>query len=933
MKTEKIIMVSAAILLTVMTSCQNEEYGPRSGNSIVFSTWTPGSASTSKAVYTGAQQTVGDKKYEGINWEAGDVISIASPQTAKKCDEYRIVTGGGNESAAEPVNQGLTWGSGKHTFYGMYPGLSAVSGSGLTDAGRLTGVIPSTQKPKYDATGSKYVITAGDGSYTVPADLKNGYMYSKATGVEAFSENVALPFIPFTTAIRFTITNDYPEYTDKTKEVLNIRSISVISENYKLAGTFTADLTSLDASGYPSCTTATGEKDRVTMDFTGTTEAGYISLSRGKTLEFTLFLLPSAGHSATEGNVIDDLTFRINKGTDSVDEGWIQTKLAYKDMTGIAFPCYKKSYVTGILVPEGAIWTVKFAPGVDAWGDGGTPSEDIIPETGHKRPVVCPWTFGKEESQDLLKYNYLLDVEGPLEFGHEGTAGSTITINSQREFNHSRFSVVWYLEYWDGSEWKMAKSNQKINNLVTLNPVIGTGDGEDIEVFGPAEINVKVEPIPSGDIKCLSHNARLQGATAKGTSAAPYDLSMHDIYGNARKAGKPVCANSYVINAPGCYAIPLIYGNAIDSDAAPASGVNTPSFNPGGESESVPAFLSMFPNSNGRRILTPGIESDPSSAAGSWTAEVLWKAPAGIGVDCSIVSKAAAPGMGLKSCDCGYLVFNVSSTGLTQGNFVVAVKNGGQVMWSWHVWVTDNDLTAVPVSSTSPKSMLPYNLGWVDSDVTTPFNSYARTYVKLRAVQRSSGMTLEFNIGRRSEDEAPHTSGSSLYWQWGRKDPFTGSPSTKALSTSDNLAYSIKNPATFIYSAGGKYQWYYEQRSVSETDPTKQEAAYRNLWSTMNKNTGTGSAGYNTKPYKTVYDPCPPGFQIPQADAFGTIGAGALQPAGYISYTNGTYVSDGGYYWNAVPSDAEKSYYTGATAGYNQSAYRANGYSVWPVAQ
>lgn len=106
--------------------------------------------------------------------------------------------------------------------------------------------------------------------------------------------------------------------------------------------------------------------------------------------------------------------------------------------------------------------------------------------------------------------------------------------------------------------------------------------------------------------------------------------------------------------------------------------------------------------------------------------------------------------------------------------------------------------------------------------------------------------------------------GYSPYYQYGRKDPFQSSdgksskiktwynkdgvpstayPAVKSLGSEDNLIMNcILHPNTFASSNDNKYY---------------------NLWSINN-----GRIGINMPVVKTIYDPCPVGFKIPESDAF-----------------------------------------------------------------
>lgn len=146
-----------------------------------------------------------------------------------------------------------------------------------------------------------------------------------------------------------------------------------------------------------------------------------------------------------------------------------------------------------------------------------------------------------------------------------------------------------------------------------------------------------------------------------------------------------------------------------------------------------------------------------------------------------------------------------------EGNAVIAAKNSsGTILWSWHIWLTDQ-----------PEEQVYYN---------------------------NAGTMMDRNLGATSA--TPDDVGAlGLLYQWGRKDPFIGASSIsnnmEAKSTgtwafegeSANtcaINYSIKNPMTFILGATA---WYYN----SYTD-------FHNRWQ------------YE----KTIYDPCPMGWQVPE---------------------------------------------------------------------
>ena len=217
-------------------------------------------------------------------------------------------------------------------------------------------------------------------------------------------------------------------------------------------------------------------------------------------------------------------------------------------------------------------------------------------------------------------------------------------------------------------------------------------------------------------------------------------------------------ANCYIVSEPGVYQIEAVKGNSRESVGAVAS------------------------------------------------VEVLWES----------FGTSSAPKVGdlvkAVNYDAGYIVFSTPSV-FKEGNAVIAAKNSsGEILWSWHIWLTDQ-----------PKGQVYYN---------------------------NAGTMMDRNLGATSA--TPGDVGAlGLLYQWGRKDPFLGSssissnteakstkswPSAVAASTSKgNVEFATKNPMTFITgSSSSEYDWHYSSRNDD-------------LW----------------KSSKTIYDPCPAGWRVP----------------------------------------------------------------------
>ena len=365
---------------------------------------------------------------------------------------------------------------------------------------------------------------------------------------------------------------------------------------------------------------------------------------------------------------------------------------------------------------------------------------------------------------------------------------------------------------------------------------------------------------------------------------AASDLSMLDCAGNTRASRWT--ANCYMVHTAGNYKLPLVYGNAIKNGATNAAAYT-----------GVSGQLENFTNHAGKDITDPWIKNNKGADDNNITvatAELLWQDAEGLITNVGI--------------DGDYLTLTVGENAADQeGNAVVAAKDGsGNIVWSWHIWVTkqtfaEADLTSVATGS-HDYQVTPVNLGWVGDPVSQGYNTY---------------------------------------YQWGRKDPFPGTGSvTFDGTTTATIADNIKNPTTF-YKTGNK---------------PNTSTAY-NLWDAQQ--TGTGNITTATK--KTVYDPCPAGFCVPTGNLYYYIKNGVdvtsdwddtykgrnltsvtpnvfFPAAGYRNYSSGAPIGDVGSYgycWSSSASgdaSAHRLYINGENFAWDLN-YRARGFSVRPVAE
>ncbi len=147
---------------------------------------------------------------------------------------------------------------------------------------------------------------------------------------------------------------------------------------------------------------------------------------------------------------------------------------------------------------------------------------------------------------------------------------------------------------------------------------------------------------------------------------------------------------------------------------------------------------------------------------------------------------------------------------LLHQNFVVNVSNKttGQILWSWHMWVTDYNpyiTTTGEVPSPAPSSataVMGGNVQKYGGDIWTASGIYANS------------MIMDRNIGAMSSTQNSPSQKGSLYFQYGRKDPFPGTTGVMfdgssmylngaynhklATATVDNFDPVVLNPTQMI---------------------------------------------------------------------------------------------------------------------------------------
>ena len=247
--------------------------------------------------------------------------------------------------------------------------------------------------------------------------------------------------------------------------------------------------------------------------------------------------------------------------------------------------------------------------------------------------------------------------------------------------------------------------------------------------------------------------------------------------------------------------------------------------------------LSAQGSSNSYIVTAPGLykfkavqgnSTDPVGEVA--TVNVLWESYG------TTVAPRACELISATSYDEGYAIINVP-TDFKVGNALVAAKNSdGEVLWSWHIWL----LSEQPSECT-----------------------YAN----------GAGVMMDRNLGALSMEKG-NAQGFGLLYQWGRKDPFPGSATLDgtelavttgksyiSVATQDKgtIEYATKNPQTFLAHESNSHVDWLAPTASGKYDDTR--------WQSN----------------KTKYDPCPPGWRVPDGGSNGIWTKAGLPENGAIA--------------------------------------------------
>ncbi|WP_295731523.1 fimbrillin family protein [uncultured Muribaculum sp.] len=284
-------------------------------------------------------------------------------------------------------------------------------------------------------------------------------------------------------------------------------------------------------------------------------------------------------------------------------------------------------------------------------------------------------------------------------------------------------------------------------------------------------------------------------STKRGTRGAPLDLTSAD---NPRAYKPGETANCYIIDRPGYYKLPVVYGNAWSNGAD-----NKPSYT--GNSKG----LKYFADHRNQPINTYNIrEQIKNYGCTLKDAFLLWQDSPGLVDKIELISVAGAAPDSIR--------FRVRPETLAQGNSVIALRDSnGDIVWSWHIWATDFDwsksktLTTVSAKAgdmINDKEKVEGEAGAGGKEYSFPPSTLGYCKSHTGVSPRTIYMKIEFDLheadgSKFSVDEVGENTmrfvqdkivaslaGDNTYYMYGRKDPMQPGVYDKA----DNYYYHYK---------------------------------------------------------------------------------------------------------------------------------------------
>ena len=906
------------------------------GKEIVFnvaSGYTPQTRTVFSGVMAGESS-----EYERIDWVNGDLIRVYCNEASIPGNKMADVTVGAptadgrySTASASMSRGGMYWGEGPHTFYALYPSPSAQNSLSKMDANVIGGIVPREQ-------------TVSSKSTWYYSNMLAGYMYAVTT-VDAPPEKpetqpgspVSLTFYPLMTAFEFSLYSSPddpvtpPQATNANhKKESYLQTVTLKSESTYLSGSFSATLAQDGTVVALNLDEETLSKE-ISLTLNGTTG---VALSTTTPVKVTLLGLP-----VDQTELILSLTF---------NDGTVREHQLKEDGVWISVPACQKMYLTNEKVPGMWKWYLEHDCSKELLVDLGDADHTLAQETVREESTsgasasVSFHSYKTTNSGanrtavDINKTQYeyaKADIFGDLELDDQGkivwlpglpSELTKVTPTVVTDYTKAGYSTATFNATLVGNNGPYVIESVESGLLAHARSLKRRGTNG-FSSSSPQDLSLY-------DIENLTRPR----SSGRPTTANCYVVDRAGwymfpvVYGNAidySREGAPLYSNG--VNQ---YAYK-------DETTTANTGTYFHNFQRY-DAASVTTGLIQSPYI--LDDLNTGLSEENRLGISDYEAVVVWEDVPG--ADYSMVqnvSLSEIPSTQFRTVDgtlksqVPYIKFEIPVgavdenveidpsmrvTGIREGNAVIALRrrSDGLIVWSWHIWISDgwdvdgdgagDTLSPVTVLTRSSSSATPVstanevmrmNLGWCEANTIRHHRDHV-WYVRIRQSEGPCTGTSEPIVFKVTHRTMPGiTLSDGTYYQWGRKDPFLPSRGSVVTSVTSSVTktamnkesyspsgYTLANAANTAvsFSSGAA-----NNASLSIRNPYIQyyhnnngwmSSAVYNLW-----NIAAGTSTSENVVYKTVYDPCPPGYCVPHLRAFTVFTTnGGDQTTNYSNY-------------------------------------------------
>ncbi len=191
--------------------------------------------------------------------------------------------------------------------------------------------------------------------------------------------------------------------------------------------------------------------------------------------------------------------------------------------------------------------------------------------------------------------------------------------------------------------------------------------------------------------------------------------------------------------------------------------------------------------------------------------------------------------------------------GFEYQNIAINVKYGTNIIWSWHLWVTDYNpyFTDLKDNESSPLAY-PIRISTYQNEPMVGENNALHSYAgELWNTGSIYGdkFIMDRNLGALGADFDGHGAQGSkkgiLFYQFGRKDPFTTNRLNSKHNSKVDFEYVVKSPSEYV--------------AVVSQNWSNQDSNFDYIWNDKKISKDSLLTGKQ----KSIFDPSPLGFKIP----------------------------------------------------------------------